>query len=286
MRWALDGSPPKRGAVGVAASGSPESGGPASQEDRHRGSTQQPLRDETRRPREHPGAGQAEDGAGDQAEQVAPQVGAPTGPQHREQAEACGDGDERAASADPATPTARDTQRRQDSHGPEDRCGGSHRRVLRTVEEGVREVSDAAGSQHERAPQADTQRAARGADEDGAGDRIPENVSEIGVEGERRQRAPWLSVQDSLGVGAPALEPVHGGVARTRDREERQQQSGDRQARGEVDRRRWLLLIRRRRRVLAFVGGERRGGSLAFLLRNLDREATTAARDRGVEPFG
>jgi hypothetical protein len=158
--------------------------------------------------------------------------------------------------------------------------------VLRTVEEGIREVSDAAGSQHERAPQADTQRAARGADEDGAGDRIPENVSEIGVEGERRQRTPRLSVEDPLGVGAPALEPVRAEVARTRDGEEGQQQSGDRQARGEVDRRRLLLPIWRRRRVLAFVGGERRGGSFGLLRGNLEREAATGARDLGVESFG
>jgi hypothetical protein len=153
------------------------------------------------------------------------------------------------------------------------------------VEEGVREVPEAAGGQHERAPQAGSQRSADRADEDRAGERVPENVAEIGVEGERRQCAPRLSVEDSLGVGAPALEPIHGEVARTRDGEERQQQSGDRQARGEVDRRR-LLAIRRRRRILAFVGGERRGGSFALLLGDLEREAATAARDRGVEPFG
>jgi hypothetical protein len=79
---------------------------------------------------------------------------------------------------------------------------------------------------------------------------------------------------------------VHGEVARTRDGEERQQQSGDHQARGEVDRRRILLSIRGRRRILAFVGGERRGGSFGLLLGNLEREAATGARDLGVEPFG
>jgi len=92
-------------------------------------------------------------------------------------------------------------------------------------------------------------------------------------------------VQHPLRVGAPALEPTHAEVARTRDGEEGQQRRGGCQARGEVEGRRLLLGIRGLGRVLAVVRGERDLRSFALLGGNLEREAAAAARDRGVQPF-
>ena len=156
-------------------------------------------------------------------------VGALARAEHREDAEAGAERREAAAARHAAT---------HECVGRERADGGEHggRRADRVVsgaaQERVREVAERAGGDEQREPDAGAEARPERAGEDGGGEHVAEHVLRVGVQRERRRRAPPLAVEDAQRARAALREPAASGLALARHLEEAEERDGERGERG------------------------------------------------------
>src|SRR2546425_6193089 len=193
--------------------------------------------------------------------------------EHREQRQAAGDGQPRAA-----TPTlALELQPAEQADRAEYRGRRAPRAVMSPVEERVEDVAPCAGREHQPAAEARPERAADGGHEDRARDRVAEEVGRVGVQREGRHRAPPLAAHDQLGRGDPGPGPRAARVRRPRDAVEADEQHGhEKPGVGRAVLRH--LLARRRVSPLGIVRVQRGDGPVGVAC---GHEETPAARVAG-----
>ena len=170
------------------------------------GDLQGDLHDEARRPIEKGGRG-AENDADGEAEQMRHDVGLRRGAEPGEQARTRRRAEPRHANSARHAAAARELQSAEGAEAAEDRRRGADRAVGPAVKDGVEEIAGGAGD--EQKPEADTRAdgAAEGRAEDAAEDGVGGDVSEVGMQRQRGDRAPDLAVDDPLGARRAAQEP-------------------------------------------------------------------------------
>jgi hypothetical protein len=206
--------------------------------------------------------------------------------QHRQECQGSGDGSPGATAAGPPPPAANQSDSTENSHGAEDRRGGSDRDVKVTAKAGIEKIPAGAGCQHQGAAQAVAPAAAHRGQEEGTGDGVGHGVCQVGVQGERGDAAPDLAEKNPRGIGAASFEPDRFVAPGTGDREEPQQPDRDRDPRKGLAGQHGLGGRRLRAAVFVRIGGEDLRGPLLLMSGNRQDENPPIAHHGREETLG